>query len=76
MRSWRTLSEFSQTLICAQSPARLPHINMEAPGRVELPTNGLGNRCSIHLSYGANASKSGIQFTTVAPCASKAPVSS
>jgi hypothetical protein len=26
---------------------------MEAPGRVELPTNGLGNRCSIHLSYGA-----------------------
>jgi hypothetical protein len=20
-------------------------------GRVELPTNGLGNRCSIHLSY-------------------------
>ena len=24
-----------------------------APGRVELPTNGLGNRCSIHLSYGA-----------------------
>ena len=26
---------------------------MGAPGRVELPTNGLGNRCSIHLSYGA-----------------------
>ena len=26
---------------------------MEALGRVELPTNGLGNRCSIHLSYGA-----------------------
>ena len=24
-----------------------------APGRVELPTSGLGNRCSIHLSYGA-----------------------
>jgi hypothetical protein len=24
-----------------------------APGRVELPTFGLGNRCSIHLSYGA-----------------------
>jgi hypothetical protein len=22
------------------------------PGRVELPTNGLGNRCSVHLSYG------------------------
>src|ERR1035441_4597312 len=27
-----------------------------APGRVELPTNGLGNRCSIHLSYGASFS--------------------
>jgi hypothetical protein len=26
-----------------------------APGRVELPTFGLGNRCSIHLSYGATA---------------------
>ena len=28
---------------------------MEALGRVELPTNGLGNRCSIHLSYRAIA---------------------
>jgi integrase len=28
---------------------------MEALGRVELPTNGLGNRCSIHLSYRAMA---------------------
>ena len=26
---------------------------MVAPGRVELPTFGLGNRCSIQLSYGA-----------------------
>ena len=25
---------------------------MVAPGRLERPTNGLGNRCSIHLSYG------------------------
>jgi hypothetical protein len=30
-------------------------ISMVAPGRVELPTFGLGNRCSIHLSYGADA---------------------
>ena len=35
---------------------------MEAPGRVELPTNGLGNRCSIHLSYGADASLSHVDF--------------
>ena len=27
----------------------------EALGRVELPTNGLGNRCSIHLSYRATS---------------------
>ena len=27
---------------------------MEALGRVELPTFGLGNRCSIHLSYRAD----------------------
>ncbi len=31
-------------------------MEMGAPGRVELPTNGLGNRCSIHLSYGAKVS--------------------
>jgi hypothetical protein len=31
---------------------------MEAPGGVEPPTNGLGNRCSVHLSYGAIATQS------------------
>ena len=30
---------------------------MEALGRVELPTNGLGNRCSIHLSYRADVTQ-------------------
>ncbi len=36
---------------------------MEAPGRVELPTNGLGNRCSIHLSYGASKAEIRRQLT-------------
>ncbi len=30
-------------------------VKMVAPGRFELPTSGLGNRCSIHLSYGAKS---------------------
>ncbi len=28
---------------------------VEAPARLELATYGLGNRCSIHLSYGAES---------------------
>ncbi len=36
-----------------------------APGRVELPTFGLGNRCSIHLSYGANAVVSQFYTATI-----------
>ena len=37
----RTLPKVSNLVISKQ-------IRMEALGRVELPTNGLGNRCSIH----------------------------
>ena len=33
-----------------------------APGRVELPTFGLGNRCSIHLSYGADADSNHLEI--------------
>ena len=37
-------------VVVIEYPDRGPTI---APGRVELPTSGLGNRCSIRLSYGA-----------------------
>jgi hypothetical protein len=39
--------------------------SMVTPGRFELPTNGLGNRCSIHLSYGATIRRD-FQFITAA----------
>lgn len=32
--------------------ARIPRPNQVPPARLERTTNGLGNRCSIHLSYG------------------------
>ncbi len=41
--------------VCLRPDLAERNAEMEAPGRVELPTNGLGNRCSIHLSYGADA---------------------
>ena len=34
------------------------------PGRFELPTCGLGNRCSIHLSYGATFIINHLQHTS------------
>lgn len=33
---------------------------MVGPVRLELTTNGLGNRCSIHLSYGPGAKDGGL----------------
>src|SRR4051794_7586976 len=32
---------------------RMTDLRLVDPGRLERPTNGLGNRCSIHLSYGS-----------------------
>ena len=49
---------------------------MEAPARIELATYGLGNRCSIHLSYGAIVLTMFLlfQFTTAVPEASNSSI--
>jgi hypothetical protein len=44
---------------------------MEALGRFELPTCGLGNRRSIHLSY--RAKRSSLQFTILEKALSNQP---
>jgi integrase len=46
--------------------------NMEAPGGVEPPTNGLGNRCSIHLSYGATCKINYLQWLLTLYCTTDA----
>jgi hypothetical protein len=45
--------------VIARSQSTTPHIelaneNLAVPARLELATFGLGNRCSILLSYGTN----------------------
>ena len=55
-RSRRVLGEFAELHLGHRS-VNLRQLfeyttkSMVGLGRVELPTNGLGNRCSIHLSY-------------------------
>src|SRR5580704_19157286 len=47
------LDELNPTIAILRSARR--EIGMAVPGRLELPTFGLGNRCSIRLSYGTKS---------------------
>ena len=46
---------------CRIDPNLATLTGMVTPGRFELPTCGLGNRRSIHLSYGATPSEFTLQ---------------
>lgn len=48
-------------------------IGMGAPGGVEPPTNGLGNRCSVHLSYGATLQEAKSLVNSVEDAMSRKP---
>src|SRR5262245_28229785 len=48
-----TLEAWLQEIECPQEPIAGNPRQLIAPEGIEPPTNGLGNRCSILLSYGA-----------------------
>ncbi len=52
--SLRTFSEIVDGATPGELKSPLPTFveRMVPPGRLERPTTGLGNQCSIHLSYG------------------------
>ena len=55
VNAWHLSPDYSSTPVRPAVRIFCHSKRMEALGRVELPTNGLGNRCSIHLSYRAGA---------------------